>query len=133
METRSLRGAFHRNAFPTARLRHYSSFRQCRANTQHWSPGLTASAITYACGDKTVKPEHDVPGMAGFLNSLKWDSRNLVTVIVQVSCQLLARIMRRKLPLICVRRRALQHIDTGEVLMQAYADRAAMSETLQTG
>lgn len=27
---------------------------------------------------------------------------------------------------------ALQHVDTGEVLMQAYADRAAVSETLQT-
>jgi hypothetical protein len=26
----------------------------------------------------------------------------------------------------------LQHVDTGELLMQAYADRAALSETLQT-
>ncbi len=28
---------------------------------------------------------------------------------------------------------ALQHIDTGELLMQAFADRNAVSETLQTG
>lgn len=27
----------------------------------------------------------------------------------------------------------IQHIDTGELLMQAFADRAAVSETLQTG
>jgi phosphoribosyl-AMP cyclohydrolase len=26
-----------------------------------------------------------------------------------------------------------QHVDTGEVLMQAFADRAAISETMQTG
>ena len=29
--------------------------------------------------------------------------------------------------------RAVQHVDTGELLMQAFADRAAVSETLQTG
>lgn len=28
---------------------------------------------------------------------------------------------------------AAQHVDTGELLMQAFADRAAVSETLQTG
>jgi phosphoribosyl-AMP cyclohydrolase len=27
----------------------------------------------------------------------------------------------------------LQHVDTGELLMQAFADRAAISETMQTG
>lgn len=26
----------------------------------------------------------------------------------------------------------MQHVDTGEVMMQAYADRAAINETLQT-
>lgn len=46
--------------------------------------------------------------MTLFLNSLKWDSNGLLAVIVQ-------------------------DIDTGDMLMQAYADRAAMSETLQTG
>ncbi|KAG2438933.1 hypothetical protein HYH02_010727 [Chlamydomonas schloesseri] len=46
--------------------------------------------------------------MSSFLDSLKWDKNNLVAVIVQ-------------------------HIDTGEVMMQAFADRAAISETLQTG
>jgi phosphoribosyl-AMP cyclohydrolase len=27
----------------------------------------------------------------------------------------------------------VQHVDTGEILMQGYADRAAIAETLQTG
>jgi len=30
-------------------------------------------------------------------------------------------------------RRPLQHVDTGELLMQAFADRDAVCETLQTG
>ncbi|KXZ41232.1 hypothetical protein GPECTOR_630g730 [Gonium pectorale] len=46
--------------------------------------------------------------MTAFLDGLKWDKNSLVAVIVQ-------------------------HIDTGEVLMQAFADRAAISETMQTG
>ncbi|EFJ49686.1 hypothetical protein VOLCADRAFT_59102 [Volvox carteri f. nagariensis] len=46
--------------------------------------------------------------MTSFLDSLKWDKNSLVAVIVQ-------------------------HIDTGEVLMQAFADRAAINETIQTG
>lgn len=54
-----------------------------------------------------VKAEQDVPGMSGFLDKLKWDKSGLVAVIVQ-------------------------HIDTGDILMQAYADRAAINETLQT-
>ncbi|CAL8470789.1 g10331 [Coccomyxa elongata] len=45
--------------------------------------------------------------MSSFLDSLKWNRDGLVAVIVQ-------------------------HVDTGEVLMQAYADRAAICETLQT-
>lgn len=55
-----------------------------------------------------MKPEADVPGMVAFLDRLKWDKNNLVAVIVQ-------------------------HVDTGEVLMQAFADRAAINETMQTG
>ncbi|KAL6784359.1 HIS4 [Auxenochlorella protothecoides x Auxenochlorella symbiontica] len=42
------------------------------------------------------------------LPSLKWDSKGLVTAIVQ-------------------------HVETGEVLMQAFADEAAVLETLETG
>uniref|UniRef100_A0A7S0RZ92 Phosphoribosyl-AMP cyclohydrolase domain-containing protein n=1 Tax=Chlamydomonas leiostraca TaxID=1034604 RepID=A0A7S0RZ92_9CHLO len=57
---------------------------------------------------KKVEAEQDVPGMSKFLDTLKYDKNGLVAVIVQ-------------------------HIDTGEVMMQAYADRAAISETLQTG
>lgn len=46
--------------------------------------------------------------MSAFLDGLKWDSNNLVVAIAQ-------------------------HVDTGEVLMQAFADRNAVNETLQTG
>ncbi|KAL4445784.1 hypothetical protein ABPG77_008983 [Micractinium sp. CCAP 211/92] len=46
--------------------------------------------------------------MTAFLDGLKWDSNGLVVAIAQ-------------------------HADTGEVLMQAFADRAAINETLQTG
>lgn len=42
------------------------------------------------------------------LPSLKWDRKGLVTAIVQ-------------------------HVETGEVLMQAFADEAAVLETLETG
>ncbi|KAL6755302.1 hypothetical protein V8C86DRAFT_1790739 [Haematococcus lacustris] len=46
--------------------------------------------------------------MSTFLDSLKYDKDGLVAVVAQ-------------------------HVDTGEVLMQAFADRAALNETLQTG
>lgn len=55
-----------------------------------------------------VRPEQDVHDMARLLDSMKWDQNGLVTAIVQ-------------------------HVDTGELLMQAFADRAAVNETLQTG
>eukprot|EP00877_Chromochloris_zofingiensis_P009038 jgi/Chrzof1/4388/Cz14g11090.t1 len=46
--------------------------------------------------------------MSTYLDSLRWSGDGLVAVIAQ-------------------------HVDTGEVLMQAYADRNAICETLQTG
>lgn len=49
----------------------------------------------------------ETESMSSFLESLKWDKQGLVAVIAQ-------------------------HVDTGEVLMQAYADRAAINETLHT-
>lgn len=52
-------------------------------------------------------PEADTNGMSAWLDGLKWDTGGLVAVIAQ-------------------------HVDTGEVLMQAYADRAALNETMQT-
>jgi hypothetical protein len=55
-----------------------------------------------------VQPEEDIHNMSAFLDSLKWDSNGLVVAIAQ-------------------------HVDTGEVLMQAFADRNAVLETLQTG
>lgn len=56
---------------------------------------------------QTVLAADQVKGMPKFLDSLKYNSDGLVAVIVQ-------------------------HVDTGEVLMQAFADRAALSETMQT-
>ena len=56
----------------------------------------------------TVRAETDIDRMSPLLDSLKWDNNGLVVAIAQ-------------------------HIDTGEVLMQAFADRAAINETLQTG
>ena len=55
-----------------------------------------------------VHPEGEVDQMSSFLDSLKWDTNGLVVAIAQ-------------------------HVDTGEVLMQAFADRSAINETLQTG
>jgi phosphoribosyl-ATP pyrophosphohydrolase/phosphoribosyl-AMP cyclohydrolase len=58
--------------------------------------------------EQSVVPESDIDNMSAFLDSLKWDSKGLAVAIAQ-------------------------HIDTGEVLMQAFVDRAAVNETLQTG
>ena len=55
-----------------------------------------------------VLPEAEVGAMSAFLDSLQWDSNGLVVAIAQ-------------------------DVDTGEVLMQAFADRAAVNETMQTG
>lgn len=55
-----------------------------------------------------VRPEAEVDHMPAFLDSLKWDVNGLVVAIAQ-------------------------HVDTGEVLMQAFADRNAVNETMQTG
>eukprot|EP00878_Enallax_costatus_P006566 GHUV01006884.1.p1 GENE.GHUV01006884.1~~GHUV01006884.1.p1 ORF type:complete len:306 (+),score=55.90 GHUV01006884.1:46-963(+) len=55
-----------------------------------------------------VRPEAAVPGMSDYLDRLRWSPDGLVPVIVQ-------------------------HVDTGELLMQAFADRNAINETLQTG
>ncbi|KAI8111222.1 hypothetical protein M9434_004795 [Picochlorum sp. BPE23] len=55
-----------------------------------------------------VQDEQEIQDMPEFLDSIKWDSNNLAVAIAQ-------------------------HIDTGEVLMQAFVDRSAVNETLQTG
>jgi phosphoribosyl-ATP pyrophosphohydrolase/phosphoribosyl-AMP cyclohydrolase len=55
-----------------------------------------------------VQDEQEIQDMPEFLDSIKWDSNNLAVAIAQ-------------------------HIDTGEVLMQAFVDRNAVNETLQTG
>ena len=66
-----------------------------------------ASAAAAAPG-AVVKPASEIKDMEAFLDGLKWDANGLVVAIAQ-------------------------HVDTGEVLMQAFADRAAILETLQTG
>jgi len=90
-----------------------------------------------------VLPESQIPGLAQFLDTLKFDSNGMLVAIVQVS--------RFEFEILFFPRSSssssffshlfslspssppFQHIDTGELLMQAFADRAAVSETLQTG
>lgn len=74
--------------------------------TSATSPAAAAAAAPRPV--RPVRPEAEVPGMTDFLDRLKWDANGLVVAIAQ-------------------------HADTGEVLMQAFADRAAVCETLQTG
>jgi phosphoribosyl-ATP pyrophosphohydrolase/phosphoribosyl-AMP cyclohydrolase len=70
--------------------------------------GRRRGAQVAAAAAAPARPEQDVPNMSAFLDKLKWDNNGLVVAIAQ-------------------------HVDTGEVLMQAFADRAAVNETLQTG
>ncbi|KAF5836817.1 bifunctional phosphoribosyl-AMP cyclohydrolase/phosphoribosyl-ATP pyrophosphatase [Dunaliella salina] len=83
----------------------FPSMHKINPLSARWSsyPKLTSPAAAPAL----VQPETDVNGMPQFLSKLKFSQDGLVAVIVQ-------------------------HIDTGEVLMQAFADRAALNETLQT-
>lgn len=76
---------------------------QHRRRQQRRGGSATCSAAPAA-----VKPAADIQGMEAFLDKLKWDASGLVVAIAQ-------------------------HVDTGEVLMQAFADRNAVLETLQTG
>jgi len=65
-------------------------------------------AVTMPRAQVEVRPESAIDGMTSFLDSLKYDAQGLCVAIAQ-------------------------DIDTGEVLMQAFADRNAICETLQTG
>ena len=64
--------------------------------------------VTPSAAATSVRAEGEIDRMSPFLDSLKWDNNGLVVAIAQ-------------------------HVDTGEVLMQAFADRNAINETLQTG
>jgi phosphoribosyl-ATP pyrophosphohydrolase/phosphoribosyl-AMP cyclohydrolase len=64
--------------------------------------------VIVSAAPASVRAEGEIDRMSPFLDSLKWDSNGLVVAIAQ-------------------------HVDTGEVLMQAFADRNAINETLQTG
>ena len=88
-----------------------------------------------------VRAEADVGDMTEFLDTLKYNDAGLVAAIVQVTrctmiaCLRLRHILRYFLIwMSCAHGcNATQDIDTGEILMQAFSDRAAISETLQTG
>jgi phosphoribosyl-ATP pyrophosphohydrolase/phosphoribosyl-AMP cyclohydrolase len=64
--------------------------------------------VTVSATPASYRAEKEIDRMSPFLDSLKWDSNGLVVAIAQ-------------------------DVDTGEVLMQAFADRNAINETLQTG
>eukprot|EP00887_Chlorella_sp_A99_P004718 scaffold4.g4718.t1 len=72
---------------------------------RRWARRAAGAALAQAA---EVRPPAAVAGMEPFLDRLKWDSNGLVVAIAQ-------------------------HVDTGEVLMQAFADWEAVNETLQTG
>ena len=78
-----------------------------RVSVNHVMYSKRASRV-YMASEASLKDEREITGMSPFLDSLKWDSKDLVVAIAQ-------------------------HIDTGEILMQAFADRNAVCETLQTG
>ena len=108
-----------------------------------------------------VLPEAEVPGLSQFLDTLKFDTSGMLVAIVQVrkeeffpplffsfgtreifidlllfiSHSLLPSSFRPSTPSPPLHPLPpqQQHIDTGELLMQAFSDRAAVSETLQTG
>lgn len=69
---------------------------------------LSTSSESSDTSYPSVEDESSINGMTAFLDSLKYDANGLCVAIAQ-------------------------DIDTGEVLMQAFADRNAICETLQTG
>jgi hypothetical protein len=89
--------------FPTRALPHH---RHCSEGPRYGYGRVTR--CNAAPAPAAVLAENQVKGMTAFLDSLKWDTNGLVVAIAQ-------------------------HVDNGEVLMQAFADRAAVCETLQTG
>lgn len=104
-----------------------------------WKRLRCSQASTEIEGPQTCVSEQQVPGMTSFLDSLKWNRDGLVAVIVQVNAfqsstttNVLHRLVRGHLYIDTFVAVSLQHVDTGKVLMQAYADRAAICETLQT-
>lgn len=83
--------------------------KQCQKTMhQHRLVPTNTRIRVVASAAPAVKPEAEIDQMPAFLDSLKWDKNGLVVAIAQ-------------------------HVDTGEVLMQAFADRAAICETMQTG
>jgi phosphoribosyl-ATP pyrophosphohydrolase/phosphoribosyl-AMP cyclohydrolase len=81
--------------------------RRCDEHKYKQRRTILQSASGQQTQAQAVLAADQVQGMPKFLDSLKYNSDGLVAVIVQ-------------------------HVDTGEVLMQAFADRAALSETMQT-
>ena len=106
-----------------------------RRRVQRWR---CSAAAVEAAQQQAAAPEGELDGMSEFLDSLKWDADGLVAVIAQVSCAYPTPGYHHRLRMLLhgslmgVEWHRAQHVDTGEVLMQAFADRAAICETLQT-
>ncbi|GMH43221.1 hypothetical protein BSKO_11143 [Bryopsis sp. KO-2023] len=93
------------------------AFHRCRSNfgvsprRQYFRAGRPRRAAAQVVAETAaveVVGEDKIEGMQDLLNGLKWNDAGLVAVIVQ-------------------------NVDTGDICMQAFADRAAICETMQTG
>jgi hypothetical protein len=95
-------------AAPAAALRRRAAPRTAASRRPAAARAEAPPAAAPLAPPPPVRPEAEVAGLTALLDSLKWDASGLVAAIAQDA-------------------------DTGEVLMQAFADRAALAETLQTG
>jgi phosphoribosyl-AMP cyclohydrolase len=106
-----------------------------RARQGAASHGVAAAPPTSSSGKAE---SHDLDA---FLDTLKWDASGLVVAIAQARarlCQglLLTRRPRQVGPLTCAHGTCVspvQNVDTGAIMMQAFANREAVKHTLSTG
>lgn len=88
-------------------VEHRISYRSAFDRSSSYFSKQRSIVISSASEKVPVLAAENVKGMQLFLDGLKFNSDGLVAVIVQ-------------------------HVDTGEILMQAFADRSAINETMQT-
>ena len=93
---------------------------------------VSTQSLSLEAAKTPVLSEADLEGMGPFLDSLKWDANGLVAVVVQVSTVRPTMAPAEHHAPLLKPFHCMQHVDTGDILMQAYADRKAISETLQT-
>lgn len=100
--------------------------------------GSYECSTTQATGLCPAHPQAGQKYDLQYLHQMPAQSTSKITVQkYHTTCQILdvdelLRWCSICLPLLPPAACCLQHVDTGELLMQAYADRAALSETLQT-